>query len=444
MTYLRLIGCVVALVGAMLVHASFHAGNYSSPSEEALHRLRALGATVDIGADGTAIVLVMNRWTGADADLAQVRLISNVRRVSLRSKRLTDDALLHLGGVDTLEDIDLIGPTFTSLSLRRLSNFSHLRKLSVGGEGFTEESLLLIGKLHNLRELRISGALSDKTSIAGSSLPALADLKHLKSLTLPSGVTDETLELLPPLPALTYLRLENAFSVNGNSLECLSNLKSLECVDLYTTAVSDRNLSALSQCERLQELIAPVCTSDAGVKEIAHCPSIERLCLRRTRVTSACGVWLEAIPNLRRLDLSETEIDDHILPQLVRHAHLSHLDVSGTFVSPESARHARVNSSKLELVTDRIIRPPTTGHLDAVARLRELGAIIRHHQNSKKRTTTVSLTEEWKGCVDDLNHFDRLDGIDRIFVSPQIDHRVALAIDNNPRWHQYHQMRHRH
>jgi hypothetical protein len=154
-------------------------------------------------------------------------------------------------------------------------------------EQTSRELLVAIGKLTQLESLTLG-----PNKIASESLPHLAGLTNLKSLTLQSVVLDPydparkpcLLSDLPALPHLEAIDLDRS-DVDDRDLACLARLPRLKFLDLVGTLVSPAGLAKLAPSESLRELTIGIEMVTAEIESIG---ALERL--RVLHITGFHGV----------------------------------------------------------------------------------------------------------------------------------------------------------
>lgn len=143
-------------------------------------------------------------------------------------------------------------------------------------EQTSRELLVAIGKLTQLESLTLG-----PKKIASESLPHLAGLTNLKSLTLQSVVLDPydparkpcLLSDLPALPLLEAIDLDRS-DIDDRDLACLARLPRLKFLDLVGTLVTPAGLAKLAPSASLRELTIGI---EMVTAEIDSIGAIERL-----------------------------------------------------------------------------------------------------------------------------------------------------------------------
>jgi hypothetical protein len=122
-------------------------------------------------------------------------------------------------------------------------------------------------------------------------------------------------------------------------LKTLTQLKSLELLTLYKTAVTDAGLKELAAIKTLTTLdLGSTRITDAGLKELAGLPALEHLILNGTQITGAGLRELAGRKKLRSLSLSDSKLTDEGLKAVGEIESLRSLDLSHTKITGSGLR----------------------------------------------------------------------------------------------------------
>ena len=115
-------------------------------------------------------------------------------------------------------------------------------------DGLTDEALVFVGKLANLKDLNLGDA-----QITNAGVKSLAGLKNLTRLQLgwTKDVGDAAIPALSPLSKLEFLGLGGT-NVTDDGIPALASLAGLKEVHLMATAVTDQGFAALAACKSLE------------------------------------------------------------------------------------------------------------------------------------------------------------------------------------------------
>lgn len=324
--------------------------------------------------------------TATDAVLESLVGLKQLRRLNLRDTLVTDEGLKAVGRVESLEELDLYGMKISDRGLGYLRNLKQLRKLNLLGGPITDEGSEVLAGLKNLRELNLYRA-----ELTNAGVARLAELKQLEWLDLRytrataagveklraalpgcriefsggarggavsskgpqsegveawiektlkgklrreggrvkavslagTAVTDEQLGVVARLEGVEELDLEGT-EIGDLGMEAVKQMKGLKRLKLDATTVSEKGLVGLPAIEALS-------VSGTLVKRLPELPgSLVELNLNSTAVGAEEMGKLAGLPQLRRLRLAYTEVNDAAVEKLPRG--LVSVDLTGTDV----------------------------------------------------------------------------------------------------------------
>jgi WD40 repeat protein/tetratricopeptide (TPR) repeat protein/Leucine-rich repeat (LRR) protein len=316
--------------------------------------------------------------SATDADLAAVAGRKDMERVNLGRAAFTDEAFVHLAGLENLTELTVRSPLIRGEGLRHLSRLQRLRRLFLAGtsveDGYlehllplaasltdldlsstriTNDALLHISKLHGLQILSFEktgvsgsalGALSaleklyaldlDGTPLSAASLKALSGCQRLTRLSV-SGcrLTDEHVEALLALMQVKRLDLSGT-GLSDAAAAALASRRDLVVLSLARTSVGDRAVEHLERLSELSDLdLSLTQVTDASLQRLARLQKLERLHLRGTNLRGDGLCELSRLPQLETLDLDDTQVGDDDLECLRRLNKLRDLSLAGSQVS---------------------------------------------------------------------------------------------------------------
>ncbi len=127
-------------------------------------------------------------------------------------------------------------------------------------------------------------------------------------------------------------------TLDGNTLPILAELKQLESLSIVGSSFRVGQLKAISKCPRLKHLNLDACRiSVDDCRELASFPNLEVLQLSGAGVSDAGLKHLSRIPALTELDLRGTQVSDAGLVPLKNCRTLRLLDLRGTAVTTAGA-----------------------------------------------------------------------------------------------------------
>lgn len=219
---------------------------------------------------------------------ATTNITSNLTLLDLRgSPRLTDQGLLHLSSLHSLEVVKL--DNCHSLTGRGLAAFS------------------LSNKLHTL-------SLAHCRRLTDEGVEIVAHLPSLKALSLGGCrcITDRSLFAIANMVQLQKLDISQCDLITDNGIEELYKLESIEELSIgWCRLISDQGLRALcyqpGRKERLKVLhLARCCITNEGVMHLGNLSSLTELDLNGCSKirSSVLGSVLQKLPRLKSLDVS--------------------------------------------------------------------------------------------------------------------------------------------
>ena len=181
--------------------------------------------------------------------------------------------------------------------------------------GATDNDMSGLDTLHDVKELRFmigptqAGGL--KISDAGfAHVQSLRDLEILNAIDLPL-LTDDALRNLSSLYHLQQVRLEFNRNFTDAGLAHLEQLKRLQTLTLYGSAVTDRGILYLRELTDLQNLqLGRSLVTDEGARQIAQFRNLRVLDLQGTKVTDRGIADIATLPHLEWLCLKDTSVTD--------------------------------------------------------------------------------------------------------------------------------------
>lgn len=293
-------------------------------------------------------------WT-TDADLDRIEKLSNIQRLDLSLTYVTDEGMERLKALPGVTELNFFGAeSITDVAVAHLRGWDSLQRLNLRGSDITDTSMEYIASLKNLRSLDVSF-----TQISTPGLEYLAELTELRELALGGNkINGAGLSVLNTLPNLERLSLKGtqrrnsgywAVSLTDIDMALLGSLTQLQWLDVGGSirsplnSLSDLGISKLAGLRQLRVLdISQTRVSSAGLELLADLPKLERLSLwRAERIDDQAAEFLTRMRSLETLDLSETNITDVTLEQLTHLENLRRLYLSGTKVTAEAVERFR-------------------------------------------------------------------------------------------------------
>lgn len=225
-------------------------------------------------------------------------------------------------------------------------------------EFIDDEAMILLGQITNLHEINLTS-----TRITDAGIRSLSRLTELESLILTSTeVTGESFGNLENCRNLRDLTLTSTpFSNDG--MESLSQFQLLDSLKLDDTNITDDGMRVFQGLHQMQLLnLGGTLVSDAGLKHIAHLVSLTELYLGGTipvdgqdyesPITDRGIEHLRELVNLRVLHLNDSQVTDACLASLKKMEDLYELNVTDTYFSNDSLKLLRKFENLHEVIVD--------------------------------------------------------------------------------------------
>jgi hypothetical protein len=363
-----------------------------------------------------------------DNELAYLSDLPSLKSLILNDNPINDAGMIHIGKITSLEELSLpdgIGDegtyhlrNLTSLryfnagsqtsneGLKHLANMTQMETLSLRETLITNEGLVHLKKMTKLRTLflyqRYPISLYQRYRISEKGFIHLEGLQNLEKLFYTGSVTNTGLKYLSKLPSLKNIRIEGD-TITPEGLAMLSNMKSLEHLDVDDSAKMDVIVDKLTTLSKIKSLILGWGLTDNGLVRLKSMRSLQELNIRGAKVTSRGITALTELPSLSSLKFSDMKLpSQEEWNALGKLASLNHLTL-------------RLDSK----VTDTHI-----AHLSGLQSLRELYIIGVREQNAM---VSMEITDQglehisklkklkslrlWRFKISDegLKHLEKLD-----------------------------------
>jgi Leucine-rich repeat (LRR) protein len=265
-----------------------------------------------------------------DADFGTIKealeKIPDLKKLDLRSTRVTGEGLGVFGDLARLTELDLSGTLVTDATISSLCHWIRLEKLSLNYTLVTPAGMARLACLPKLTTLELAGI-----RIPCSGLVGLERLKTLNALTLAAArVPKSGLVNLCDFGTLTFLDVSGINLATAEKVQILMGLRNLHQLNVANTGIRDDDLAKLGIWDNLTELIFSDNKeiTDVGLKHLEGLVKLKRLGLSgigqkdQTHgvTTTQLGSLLAKMNRLERLDVSNTtttfDLDPTKLPKL--------------------------------------------------------------------------------------------------------------------------------
>ncbi len=273
-----------------------------------------------------------------DASLADIGSLKNLESLEIAATDVSDDGLTHLSGLAHLEYLDLSYTNITEAGLKQLSTFTRLERLRLIDTHVTKSGIDRLRSDLPVVDVNWSRAPSLKHRLA-----LAAVIKGGGSVYNPFDYPDQAgYTLAIGLPW-------------GDGKEThLTYLKSV--ADVTSLIFYDYNHLGVD-----------------GLKPLVGHTGIENLRFIDTPVNNTILEQLASFPNLRKLDLRGSEIEDDAIAIVARLSALRELDLDGNAISDKGLFHVST-MTKLESLglADMRISDQGLRHLAKLTKLKKL------------------------------------------------------------------------
>jgi beta-lactamase regulating signal transducer with metallopeptidase domain/Leucine-rich repeat (LRR) protein len=263
----------------------------------------------------------------------------------------------ELASLSGLESLDFTSCNLTDHDLQKLSRLTSLRELYLAQVPITDEGIASLEPLHNLETLHLyftkvtDGAwqtiakfnslknlrMGDK-SITDAGFVHFKELPHLENLSFDElrAISDDAMSQLVTLSQLKWLSLRGQnIKISDAAVAELSQLASLEGLDLINTTISDKGMAKLDPMKSLKRLTLPSSITDQGLSRIGEFTSLTSLQYYGDRLTDEAIEKIALLPQLERLGLAGEGITDRGMTRLAKITTLKELEVRDSSVGDE-------------------------------------------------------------------------------------------------------------
>lgn len=226
-----------------------------------------------------------------------------------------DNALAHVGQLERLETLSVVGVAVSDAGLAHLSGLTDLKSLMLRNcPGWSDAGLVHLEPMVGLKSLFL-----DHGKVTDAGLAHLRGMSNLETLGLDrADITDAGLAHLESMSRLGHLNLRGTH-VGDAGLARLKRLKNLHSLNVQQTDVSDAGLATLSDFPALSGLwLGGPRITDAGMERLQRLARLHTVGLYHADITDAGLEPLLGLTGLRSLDLTGTKVTDRGLERLAR------------------------------------------------------------------------------------------------------------------------------
>ncbi len=196
----------------------------------------------------------IDRRTVEAEDLSRLSECAPLRRLELKTAKLTIAGFAQLGKLKQLNALNLSQTRSTEVGLAHLKKLAGLNELDLSATGVTDQSLAWLSGLSHLAVLKLQ-----ETAIGDAGLRHVAAFANLQQLSIspPKFCFDELITAagfacIAQMTKLTQLDLSNLISLTDEALKKLSLLGRLRTLSLVATRMTDSGLEHLAEMKNLR------------------------------------------------------------------------------------------------------------------------------------------------------------------------------------------------
>lgn len=237
---------------------------------------------------------------------------TGVDRLDLDSKNITGLSMPKIAMQKSLISLHLEETVTSNADLAHISTLPSLERLYLNKTRVSDDGMKLLGGMSNLSRLTLA-----HTKVGDAGIRALEKL-NLRELDIAyTKVSGNAMDALAKFPLLEKLDLAGYFPRGDKNLAALAGAKNLEWLNLADTMISVEDLEEVAKITSLKKLQLSNCNIEDGAIEILkELPKLKELDLSRTKVNLAMLKELSKITSLEILDLNNSGIDDSLLVSL--------------------------------------------------------------------------------------------------------------------------------
>jgi internalin A len=278
-----------------------------------------------------------------DEDLNCLRDFPQLENLALRGcKNLTDAALAPCEELAKLDYLDISDTNLGDGAIAQLRNCSQLTLLWANDTKLTDAGLVDAGALRKLRLITLA-----RTQITDAGLRNLSKLKNLMGLDADgTQVTDHGLSALTP-QHIVRLRIADTPHISDAALveaAKFPNLRTLDLSDRQKSRLSPISTTGVAQLDGLKNLtyigLAGANVDDSIVPHLLK-HALQNLELSDTKLTDAGLAQLTSLTGLRSIEINNTAVTGAGLASLKSFPGLKFLELAGTQISDAGLVHVQ-------------------------------------------------------------------------------------------------------
>ena len=247
----------------------------------------------------------------ADRLSEAITQLPKVCEIWLPACKISDQGLVSIGKIDSLEKLSLHSINITGTGLAHLRSLKSLRSLTCES-ATTDDGLKSIGQMTELRELSLSGP-----NITCAGTAHLTALDKLETIRFPTAAMKGDLSPLKKLSKLKKLDLEWS-NVDDATLETIAGMENLDTLYMGFTKLTDACVPTLRTFPKLKDLsLRNTSLTTVGIRQLCKSGlSLEDLCICEISVDDETIQALGTMKSLKTLWMLNVELTGPQLQQL--------------------------------------------------------------------------------------------------------------------------------
>lgn len=321
----------------------------------------------------------------ADSHLLVVGKLKSLKVLYfIGDNRVTNDGLMHLSNLKSLEHLTLRSVRVTDEGLKHLSVLPSLRHLILGGN-FTNNAFLYLQDVPSLKTLsigimEIGGGPQDPLikRFNGQGMKNVARLKQLENFSAQwmEGITDNGVAYLKAMPSLKRLDIGSA-NISDDAMLDLKEIKTLEYLHLPNYGLTDEGLKHIAGLQNLKYLWvggrSDSSLADQSLHYIGLLRKLQTLCIGGTGFTDDGIKHIANLPNIRTLSLFHAgELTNKGLANLAPLKTLRELNITCPRVTIAGLANLNPLSDLETLVVHEIAQDNSTLNIAGLTNLQKL------------------------------------------------------------------------
>ncbi len=240
--------------------------------------------------------------------------------LDLSFSKITDKGLDSFKNTEQVKILNLTGTTISDPGLKHLSSYPNLKAadlkyLQISGKGF-----------ENFKSDKLEYLNLEQSTIENQYLDNLSNYRNLEILIL--------------------------IRTDISDISGISNLKSLQILNLAACPISDDGLKNIGQLKNLEQLtLVQNNISDSGIKYLTELENLKSLRLGANNITDSAVQKLSIMPSLLYLELSGTNITDKAVEYLLKFPKLESVNLRSTTLSVESLKKLKQQRPNLKILS---------------------------------------------------------------------------------------------